>query len=51
MQAKALAMLALALLPASPALAADSTTVTLVTPVVYGTHLLASASPPRALAS
>src|SRR6476619_4782349 len=39
MQAKALAMLALALLPASPALAADSTTVTLVTPVVYGTHL------------
>jgi TRAP-type mannitol/chloroaromatic compound transport system substrate-binding protein len=39
MQAKALAMLALALLPASPALAADSATVTLVTPVVYGTHL------------
>ena len=39
MQAKALAMLALALFPASPALAADSATVTLVTPVVYGTHL------------
>jgi TRAP-type mannitol/chloroaromatic compound transport system substrate-binding protein len=39
MQAKSLALLALALLPVRPALAADPATVTLVTPIVYGTHL------------
>jgi TRAP-type mannitol/chloroaromatic compound transport system substrate-binding protein len=50
MQARALAMLALGLLPASPAPAADSATVTLVTPVVYGTHLPGLGEPAARLA-
>jgi TRAP-type mannitol/chloroaromatic compound transport system substrate-binding protein len=43
-------MLAMALLSASTALAADSTTVTLVTPVVYGTHLPGLGEPAARLA-
>jgi TRAP-type mannitol/chloroaromatic compound transport system substrate-binding protein len=50
MQAGALAMLALVLLPASTALAADSATVTLVTPIVYGTHLPGLGEPAARLA-
>src|SRR5215475_5288507 len=49
MQARPLAMLAL-LLPASPALATNSATVTLVTPIVYGTHLPGLGEPAARLA-
>jgi len=49
MQTRPLAMLAL-LLPASPALATDTATVTLVTPIVYGTHLPGLGEPAARLA-
>ena len=44
MQARALAILALLLLPASHTLAAEADPVRLVTPIVYGTHLPAYVS-------
>jgi TRAP-type mannitol/chloroaromatic compound transport system substrate-binding protein len=50
MQATALAMFALALLPAASARAADSPTVTLVTPIVYGTHIPGLGEPAARLA-
>jgi TRAP-type mannitol/chloroaromatic compound transport system substrate-binding protein len=50
MQARALAMLALVLLAAWPARAAESPTVTLVTPIVYGTHLPGLGEPAARLA-
>jgi TRAP-type mannitol/chloroaromatic compound transport system substrate-binding protein len=50
MQARALAMLPLLLLPASRALAADAATVTLITPIVYGTHLPGLGEPAARLA-
>ena len=50
MQARALAMLALVLLPASHALAADAGPVHLVTPIVYGTHLPGLGAPAANLA-
>jgi TRAP-type mannitol/chloroaromatic compound transport system substrate-binding protein len=50
MQARALALLALLLLPAGRAWAAESEPVRLVTPVVYGTHLPGLGEPAARLA-
>jgi TRAP-type mannitol/chloroaromatic compound transport system substrate-binding protein len=50
MQAKSLALLALLLLTAPRALAAGAATVTLVTPIVYGTHLPGLGEPAGRLA-
>lgn len=50
MQTKGLALFALLLLPLRPTLAADAAAVTLVTPIVYGTHLPGLGEPASRLA-
>lgn len=50
MQARALALLALVLLPASQSLAVEAEPVRLVTPIVYGTHLPGLGEPAARLA-